>query len=231
MYPRLKLARNLLSDDGVIFISIDDNELNNLKHLVDEIFGEENFVNLISAKVKNIAGASGGGEDKKLKKNIEYILIYVKNYKVFNSFNSVYENIEIEELLSHYKSNNISWKYTSVLVDAGEKEYIGSTYDGEGDEIKIFRRLNPVFASINDIQNKENLSVPEAYLKYFNKIFTTAMPQSSIRKRVLDKVKSIDRLDSNSLYSIEYIPKSGRNKNKLYEQFYKGGKVAIIFLV
>lgn len=227
MYPRLKLARNLLSDDGVIFISIDDNELNNLKHLVDEIFGEENFVNLVSAKVKNIAGASGGGEDKKLKKNIEYILIYVKNYKVFNSFNSVYENIEIEELLSHYKSNNISWKYTSVLVDAGEKEYIGSTYDGEGDEIKIFRRLNPVFASINDIQNKENLSVPEAYLKYFNKIFTTAMPQSSIRKRVLDKVKSIDRLDSNSLYSIEYIPKSGRNKNKLYEQFYKGEKLRL----
>lgn len=45
MYPRLKLARNLLSDDGVIFISIDDNEQANLKKLCDEIFGEENFVN------------------------------------------------------------------------------------------------------------------------------------------------------------------------------------------
>lgn len=51
MYPRLKLARNLLTDDGVIFISIDDNEVTNLKKICDEIFGEENFIsNLIWQK-------------------------------------------------------------------------------------------------------------------------------------------------------------------------------------
>ncbi|WP_375674160.1 DNA methyltransferase, partial [Bartonella sp. CL32QHWL-2] len=44
MYPRLKLARNLLRDDGVIFISIDDKEQVNLKKLCDEVFGEENFI-------------------------------------------------------------------------------------------------------------------------------------------------------------------------------------------
>ena len=44
MYPRLKLAANLLRDDGVIFISIDDNEVDNLKKLCNEVFGEENFV-------------------------------------------------------------------------------------------------------------------------------------------------------------------------------------------
>ena len=44
MYPRLKLARNLLKDDGVIFISIDDNEMTNMKKLCDEIFGEDNFI-------------------------------------------------------------------------------------------------------------------------------------------------------------------------------------------
>ena len=43
MYPRLKLARNLLKDDGVIFISIDDNEVENLKKICNEIFGEENI--------------------------------------------------------------------------------------------------------------------------------------------------------------------------------------------
>ena len=42
MYPRLKLARNLLRKDGIIFISIDDNEVNNLKKMCDEIFGEKN---------------------------------------------------------------------------------------------------------------------------------------------------------------------------------------------
>lgn len=45
MYPRLKLARNLLTDDGVIFISIDDSEQANLKKLCDEVFGEDNFIN------------------------------------------------------------------------------------------------------------------------------------------------------------------------------------------
>ena len=44
MYSRLRLARNLLTDDGVIFISIDDNEQANLKRICDEIFGEQNFV-------------------------------------------------------------------------------------------------------------------------------------------------------------------------------------------
>ena len=44
MYPRLRLARNLLTDDGVIFISIDDNEVHNLRKICDEVFGEDNFV-------------------------------------------------------------------------------------------------------------------------------------------------------------------------------------------
>lgn len=44
MYPRLKLARNLLKDEGVIFISIDDSEQGNLKSICNEVFGEENFI-------------------------------------------------------------------------------------------------------------------------------------------------------------------------------------------
>src|SRR5690349_9144945 len=44
MYPRLRLARNLLNEDGVIFISIDDNEIHNLRQLMNEVFGEENFI-------------------------------------------------------------------------------------------------------------------------------------------------------------------------------------------
>ena len=74
MYPRLKLARDLLADDGVIFISIDDNEQDNLKRLCDEIFGEENFVGIIS----NVTGASQNGEGVLLQKNIEYCLVYAK---------------------------------------------------------------------------------------------------------------------------------------------------------
>ena len=74
MYPRLKVARDLLSDDGVIFISIDDNEVANLKKICDEIFGEENFVEIFSwVKTETPSNLS-----KKTKKSVEYILCYQK---------------------------------------------------------------------------------------------------------------------------------------------------------
>lgn len=68
MKRRLELLRGLLSEDGTIWIQIDDEEQAYLKILCDEIFGRSNFVNMISVNMKNVAGASGGGEDKRLKK-------------------------------------------------------------------------------------------------------------------------------------------------------------------
>ena len=73
IYPRLMLARNLLRDDGAIFISIDDNEFANLKKVCDEIFGEENFlVNIIVQSNKR------GQTYKQISKNHEYLLVYSK---------------------------------------------------------------------------------------------------------------------------------------------------------
>lgn len=73
MYPRLTLARDLLSDDGVIFISIDDNEQANLKLMCDEVFGEENCVGIISRKMK-----SGGNKGQYFSPNMEAILVYAR---------------------------------------------------------------------------------------------------------------------------------------------------------
>ncbi len=75
MYPRLKLARNLLRDDGVIFISIDDGEAKNLRTLCDDVFGEENFVDTICWKKKY----GGGAKEKYLVSVHEYIFVYAKN--------------------------------------------------------------------------------------------------------------------------------------------------------
>ncbi|EGP5736038.1 site-specific DNA-methyltransferase [Enterococcus faecium] len=75
MYPRLQLARDLLSDDGVIFISIDDNEQANLKLLSDDIFGENNFLTCIS---RATGTPTGGGFDG-LVNEIDYILVYAKD--------------------------------------------------------------------------------------------------------------------------------------------------------
>lgn len=76
MYPRLYLARNLLRDDGVIFISIDDNEQANLKLLCDEVFGEENFVSSICHKAR-----ASVSNDKIISANHNSILLYAKNYQ------------------------------------------------------------------------------------------------------------------------------------------------------
>jgi len=79
MYPRLKLARNLLREDGVIFISIDDNEVHNLRKICDEVFGRENF--LVSCVWKNGRTASSH-----FTKAHEYIIGYAKNVELLPLF-------------------------------------------------------------------------------------------------------------------------------------------------
>lgn len=75
MYPRLYLARNLLRDDGVIFISIDDNEVSNLRKLCDEIFGEENFLSQFIWKCRQFTDARSV---RNISTDHEYLLAYAK---------------------------------------------------------------------------------------------------------------------------------------------------------
>ena len=80
MYPRLFLARQLLTDDGLIFVSIDDHEVHNLRLLMNEIFGEENFVGAFVWRKK-----AGAGADAKLFfRQHEYILMFAKNVAVID---------------------------------------------------------------------------------------------------------------------------------------------------
>lgn len=86
IYPRLKVARDLLSDDGVIFISIDDNEVENLKKVCCEIFGERNFVSIINWKGR------GGRQDSKYYAVLhEYILCFAKNISLFSAGEEIKE--------------------------------------------------------------------------------------------------------------------------------------------
>ncbi len=94
IYPRIKLARNLLRDDGVVFISIDDNEVKNLKAVCDEIFGEDNFISIISRMMK-----SGGAKGRFFTPNIEYILVYSKNINKADYFR---ESISEEQIATYY---------------------------------------------------------------------------------------------------------------------------------
>jgi adenine-specific DNA-methyltransferase len=98
MYPRLLLARDLLSKDGVIFISIDDNEQANLKLLCDDVFGEENFIGLMTIQ----SNPRGSQSSKNLSNVHEYIFMYAKSEKdmelkgVSKEAGSISEYTEIE---------------------------------------------------------------------------------------------------------------------------------------
>ena len=80
IYPRLKLAKDLLSDDGVIFISIDDNEVDNLLKLCDDVFSKKNFVSTLVWQKK-----TGASDAKGIATITEYIVVYAKNKGYFNS--------------------------------------------------------------------------------------------------------------------------------------------------
>lgn len=82
IYPRLRVAKDLLRDDGVMFISIDDNEVHNLKQMMNEIFGEENFIGELVWKKKYI----GGKHAKHFVDFHEYVLVFSKNYSDTGEF-------------------------------------------------------------------------------------------------------------------------------------------------
>lgn len=100
MYPRLKLARNLLKDDGVIFISIDDNEVANLRKLCDEIFGEDNFISTISRVMK-----TGGNKGRYFSPNIDYILVYAKNLAYTTEFRAKISDELIKKVYTQIETN------------------------------------------------------------------------------------------------------------------------------
>jgi adenine-specific DNA-methyltransferase len=103
MYPRLYLARNLLREDGVIFISIDDNEIHNLRRLCDEVFGEESFVGSVVVKMSHLSGMKMAHKDVKLPKLKEHLLAYARDRDAF-SINPLYVACSWDEAFSRYTS-------------------------------------------------------------------------------------------------------------------------------
>lgn len=122
MYPRLLLARDLLNKDGVIFISIDDNEQANLKLLCDDVFGEENFVANIIWEKK----FAPSNDAKWFSDNHDHILIYSKSKELFRP-NLLERN---EEALNRYKNPDNDTRGVWVSGDMTVKTY-NTNYDFE----------------------------------------------------------------------------------------------------
>lgn len=154
MYPRLKLLHKLLADDGVIFISIDDNELANLKQLCDEIFGANNFIDFFSwVKTETPANLS-----YKTKKSVEYIVCYQKSKN----------DIKFRGLEKESKSSNGLMNQTNAIkelifpaniVDTGLKDgvYKAGPYGTDSYDIQLLEDVqvkNGIFITPVKLQGK-----------------------------------------------------------------------------
>lgn len=140
MYPRLALAKRLLANDGVIFISIDDNEQSNLKELMDEIFGEDGMAATIHCQLSTTQGMKvRAAQMGNIVKNAEYIFCYTKNGK---------KDIAITPLYDHRP--NYDEHYSLFLKEDGTIQQLRDVYD---------------FSHPKDMNNQKPLSLDEAFKK------------------------------------------------------------------
>lgn len=140
IYSRLMLARNLLTDDGVIFISIDDAEIKNMKNICDEIFGTSNFISQLIWQKKQ-----GGGNDSKfIAVEHEYILVYAFNKYLLGEFYEKYSDDYIKRYKEKDEKGRFFW---DTFKRKSGKQYYPITcpdgtilqYDEDGNEISWLR--------------------------------------------------------------------------------------------
>jgi adenine-specific DNA-methyltransferase len=122
MYSRLLIARQLLKEDGVIFISIDDNEVHHLRKLCDEVFGEENFISNVIWEKK----FAPSNDAKWFSDNHDHIIVYAKNKEIFRP--NLLERNKVA--IARYKNNDNDERGVWVSGDMTVKTY-NANYDFE----------------------------------------------------------------------------------------------------
>lgn len=149
MYPRLQLARQLLSYDGAIFISIDLNELSNLKLICDDIFGEENCIGCIA----NINNPKGRSDDKYFATAHEYLLVYKRSETVINPFDAE------EKVLKRYREQDSDGKKYR-LIDLRKT----GDADLRSDREEMFYPFYYNEQTTHLILGEKGLEAPEGYI-------------------------------------------------------------------
>ena len=216
MRERFEVLKRLLTKDGTFFCQLSDDEMAYAKVLLDEVFGRSNFINQVSVEMKLTAGASGGGEDKRLKKNIEFILVYANDYNSFKKFNDVYEYKDLIPLIEAMEEEGSSWKYTSILLGTGDFVEERIIEDGSGDPIVVKKYKNILRTTVSALERKGK-SKEDIYFNNFENIFSDTNAQTSIRTRIINEFKS---LNNDELLVASYTPKSGRDKGQIVSHYY-----------
>ena len=160
MYPRLYLARQLLSNDGTILISIDDNEYSNLKLLCDSVFGEENFIGTATWEKRTKCQNTETSKDQ-FQSKIEYILLYskipdVKHFRLLKKSQKLYDKkdykgIYREKRLEEMSSTGIRGRETMIFPVLGINPSDGKQWKYGKDFINEYIRRDDIFLKNNKI--------------------------------------------------------------------------------
>ena len=204
MYSRLRILHKLLADNGLLYVHLDGIEVHYCKIMLDEIFGRQNYVSQITYERSAVSGIGQGGA---LVNTGEYILIYKKNILEMNEISN-YEPIDLATMK----------RYNKVISDYGNKilidEFISKS---NGEKVKVYRHEKFVIETISfKNYKKDKESIDKEYTDNYENLFRTFL----IQKENSFQQDIIKDMEKSCLYSIEYIPSRGKNKDKLTNLYY-----------
>jgi adenine-specific DNA-methyltransferase len=207
---RLVILHNTLSENGFLFLHLDNVNVHFAKLLLDEVFGTHNFMHEICYER---SGSAGIGQGAELVDTAEFILIYAKNKEVAEV------NVVLE---SEPLGREVMKRYNRALADEGKRKLIAS-YESKsnGEEVKIYShtdyRVDSV--SLRDFEEREN-EIRTWYTSNFQRVFRTTNPQqeNSFQQEIIGSIGS-------NLHSLEYIPSRGRNKGQPTTLYYIGNEL------
>jgi adenine-specific DNA-methyltransferase len=171
LYPRLKLARNLLAEDGVIFVSIDDNESANLKRILDEVFGEQNFIDTIAVEMSTTSGPKTvNAQQGTIVKNVEFVHVYMKS----DEFDKL-PHIPLLDGIDSYDTHYSTWMNDDGTLGTLAEKLLADNIVGP--EIRRYGFLDRDKFSINNM----------------DKLFAVSEAAKSFVETNLKKIARVDR--------------------------------------
>lgn len=233
MYPRLYLAKQLLKDTGVIFISIDDNEQANLKILMDNIFGEGSFVGNIAWESKTKSQNTKDAFDK-LQPRVEHIFVYEKlNHRHFNLEVREHKRYELEDDKGKYREKLV--EQMSANGQRGRESMIFSikgVFPSKGKQWKLGEETITNYESRGDLYIKngkpyiklrpgdERSEQTNPFWAFFDKSIGTAESGKKEVNKFFNNEAVFDTVKPTNL--IKQLLKHGSNKNDIILDFFSG---------
>ena len=223
MYPRLRLARHLMRDDGVIFISIDDNEITNLKMICDEVFGESNFVGILS--VEN--NPKGRKNSAFVSVSSEYCVIYAKSKDDAHFIENIPK--KATDMTKDEDGNFVHGSGRRVLVGENSFNKVVTKFDSDKNYSVYYRASDrSLIISKEEYGLIDQKLVNDGYVKYFSHIDGSLVENtySETKFRELFELRALD-FSLDKIYEKNFndtIRIKSQLVNREYEAIVKGKK-------